>query len=95
MLLVLGLYPCAEGYQKIFIIKVASSGVLRVFYLQMAIAYAQQQVKKPRGPKPEFPGIGADAATLGVSRYFLWQVLKGHAKSAPLLARYRALKEAN
>jgi hypothetical protein len=45
-----------------------------------------------RGPKPEFPGLTEDAAELGVSRYFLWQVLKGHATSAPLLTRYKALK---
>ena len=47
---------------------------------------------KQRGPKPEFPGLNADAVSLGVSRYFLWQVLKGHSTSAPLLARYRQLK---
>jgi hypothetical protein len=46
-----------------------------------------------RGPgrKPEFPGLSEDAATLEVSRYFLWKVLKGFATSAPLLARYRKL----
>lgn len=61
--------------------------------MQMALAYAQA-AKRRHGPKPQFPGLTEDAATLGVSRYFLWQVLKGHAKSAPLLARYRELKEA-
>ena len=62
--------------------------------MQMMTACAQVPVKKARGPKPEFPGLNEDAATLGVSRYFLWQVLKGHATSAPLLERYRSLKEA-
>lgn len=33
-----------------------------------------------------------DAAKLGVSRYFLWKVLKGYAVSAPLMARYRELR---
>jgi hypothetical protein len=50
-------------------------------------------LKKRRGPKSEFPGLNADAIELGVSRYFLWQVLKGRATSAPLLARYRALQK--
>jgi len=50
------------------------------------------QIKKKPGPKPEFPGLTDDAAALGVSRYFLWKVLKGYATSAPLLARYQALK---
>jgi hypothetical protein len=48
-------------------------------------------IEKPRG-KVEFPGVGADAVALGVSRYFLWTVLKGWKKSAPLLKRYKALK---
>jgi hypothetical protein len=61
--------------------------------MKMTTACAQLAVKKARGPKPEFPGLNEDAATLGVSRYFLWQVLKGHATSAPLLERYRRLKE--
>jgi len=52
------------------------------------------QKKKP-GPKPEFPGLGEDAKTLGVSRYFLWLLLKGRATSAPTLSRYRALKAGN
>ncbi len=47
---------------------------------------------KRRGPKPAFPGLVEDAKKLGVSRFFLYQVLKGRATSAPLLARYRALK---
>ena len=50
-------------------------------------------IRKRPGPKPEFPGLTEDAAALGVSRYFLWQVLKGFGKSAPLLQRYRALKK--
>lgn len=53
------------------------------------------QIVKTRntgGRPPEFPGLTEDAAALGVSRYFLWKVLKGHAASAPLLARYRELK---
>ncbi len=29
---------------------------------------------------------------LGISRYFLWKVLKGYATSAPLLARYNELQ---
>ena len=45
----------------------------------------------PHGRKPEFPGIGKDAVTLGVSRYFLWGMLKGIFVSAPLLCRYRKL----
>ncbi len=49
--------------------------------------------KSRRGRKPEFPGLTEDAAKLGVSRYFLWSCLKGHAVSAPLLTRYRALKK--
>jgi hypothetical protein len=48
--------------------------------------------KKKSAAKPEFPGITDDAAALGVSRYFLWKVLKGYATSAPLMARYRQLK---
>lgn len=50
------------------------------------------EIKQPRGPKPEFPGLNKDAEALGVSRYFLWKVLKGYATSAPLMKRYRALK---
>ena len=61
--------------------------------MQMATLFAQESVKSPRGPKPEFPGLTEDAAALGVSRYFLWKVLKGYAKSAPLLARRQKLKE--
>jgi hypothetical protein len=55
----------------------------------------KDESRKPearRGKKAEFPGLSADAAALGVSRYFLWQVLKGYATSGPLLARYQALK---
>jgi hypothetical protein len=50
-------------------------------------------IKRRGGRKPEFPGLTDDAAKLGVSRYFLWKVLKGLATSAPLLARYRQLKQ--
>jgi hypothetical protein len=53
---------------------------------------ADVKIRKTSGPKAEFPGLTQDAATLGVSRYFLWQCLKGFATSAPLMARYRALK---
>lgn len=51
-----------------------------------------QPAKKRPGPKPEFPGLNEDAVALGVSRYFLWKVLKGYGTSAPLLARYRELQ---
>lgn len=47
-------------------------------------------LRRPRAKA--IKGLTQDAATLGVSRYFLWQVLKGHATSAPLIARYNALK---
>lgn len=40
----------------------------------------------------KFPGIGADAAKLGVNRITLYKVLRGQWKSKTLLARYRALK---
>ncbi|WP_043585316.1 hypothetical protein [Geminisphaera colitermitum] len=39
-----------------------------------------------------FPGIVADARTLGVTYSHLYRVLTGDRKS-PLLARYQALKE--
>jgi len=48
--------------------------------------------RKNPGPKPEFPGLTEDAKKLGVSRYFLWRVLKGYGTSAPLLERYQKLK---
>ena len=60
-------------------------------YLRNGANQVIERVKR-RGPKPEFPGLPEDAAALDVSRYFLWKVLKGDATSAPLLARYRALK---
>ena len=53
---------------------------------------ARAHIKQRPGPKPEFPGLTEAAAKLGVSRYFLWKVLKGYATSAPLLARYNQLK---
>jgi hypothetical protein len=40
------------------------------------------------GPKPEFPGLTKAAADLGISRYFLWKVLKGYATSKPTLNRW-------
>jgi len=49
--------------------------------------------KRRPGRPAEFPGLTEDAAALGVSRYFLWKVLKGYAVSAPLLARYHKLKK--
>jgi hypothetical protein len=52
----------------------------------------KKPTKKPLGRPAEFPGLTEDAATLDVSRYFLWKVLKGYAASAPLLKRYRQLK---
>ena len=62
-----------------------------VFFVFVATSISS---KKRSGPKPEFPGLTQDAAALGVSRYFLWQVLKGHAASKPLLTRY-LLRKAN
>lgn len=47
--------------------------------------------RRSRGPT-RFKGIGADARALGVSRTWLTAVLSGRGTSAPLLARYRALK---
>ena len=61
--------------------------------MKMSSQCAQVAVKRPHGPKPEFPGITEAAATLGGSRYFLWKVLKGYATSAPLLKRYSELKQ--
>ena len=49
--------------------------------------------KKRHGPEPEFPGLNEAARKLGVSRYFLWLCLKGWATSAPLMKRYRELKQ--
>lgn len=46
---------------------------------------------KPRGPT-RFPGITADAHSLGVDRVHLFRVLTGKRKSADLMTRYRALK---
>jgi hypothetical protein len=51
---------------------------------------ATEKVK--RGPRVR--GIGADAATLGVNRSHLWEVLKGRRQSQSLRARYQALKQA-
>jgi hypothetical protein len=62
-----------------------------VYALHNMAVDSLKEKKKP-GPKPEFPGLTADAATLGISRYFLWKVLKGYAVSKPTLARYRELK---
>lgn len=59
------------------------------------MAAVANMTKKRPGPKPRFPGLTADAAALGVSRYFLYQVLRGWATSAPLLARYHKLKTIN
>jgi len=53
---------------------------------------AQSGGKPRKTRKSEFPGLTEDAATLGVSRYFLWSCLKGHATSAPLMQRYRDLQ---
>jgi hypothetical protein len=47
--------------------------------------------RRPRG-KTQFPGIVADSARLGVSRNFLFKVLRNEATSKPLLARYQKLK---
>jgi hypothetical protein len=41
---------------------------------------------------PNTPGIGRDAAALGVSRFWLWRVLSGRSSSPELKARYDALK---
>ena len=46
-----------------------------------------------RGPT-RFPGIIADAATLGVNRCHLYMVLAGIHVSNRLTARYQALKAA-
>jgi hypothetical protein len=49
--------------------------------------------RKGRSQRPRFPGLSKDAEALGVSRWFLYQVLRGWATSAPLLKRYNELKE--
>jgi hypothetical protein len=71
-----------------FVVDGSIETVFPVFVVTIALP------KRKPGPKPEFPGLTEDSAALGVSRYFLWQVLKGSATSAPLLARYRALRSA-
>ncbi len=45
-----------------------------------------------RRGRGRFPGIGADAAKLGVSRVHLWLVLTGRRTSHSLRSRYHALK---
>ncbi len=52
-----------------------------------------QSRQKLRGPC-RFPGITADARTLGVSRNWLYSVLSGRYQCAELLARYAALQGA-
>lgn len=49
-------------------------------------------ISTERRTRTEIPGIVADARALGVSRVHLWMVLNGRRESAPLLARYAALK---
>lgn len=51
---------------------------------------AANKAHKPARVK--FPGICADAATLGVSRIHLWLVLTGARRSLTLTRRYQALK---
>ena len=48
--------------------------------------------KAQDGKGVKFPGICADAVTLGVSRVHLWLVLTGARKSLILTKRYLALK---
>lgn len=50
--------------------------------------------ESPDGRRVMFPGINADARTLGVHRGHLWQVLTGRRNSASLLKRYAALQGA-
>lgn len=49
---------------------------------------------KVRRPATRFPGIGADAASLGVTRVYLWKVLVGDERNPELLKRYKSLKRA-
>jgi hypothetical protein len=79
-----------NGDKILLKIKVASWPILVYTPLQMGKSTACLE-RKTSGPKPEFPGLGKDAAALGVSRYFLWKVLKGFATSKPLLERYNEL----
>lgn len=55
--------------------------------------HTDRKPKHERGPV-KYPGITFDARTLKVSVGHLYQVLSGRRESAPLLARYRALKAA-
>jgi hypothetical protein len=57
---------------------------------------AKQKHKAPhaRSAAPKYPGISADAKTLGVSRTHLFLVLTGKRKSARLMSRYLALTSA-
>jgi hypothetical protein len=49
--------------------------------------------EKATGPWPrKFPGITADAKTLGRNRQHLFEVLMGRRHSPVLLARYKALQ---
>jgi hypothetical protein len=58
------------------------------------MARVTKKITRPRRGATQFPGIVADAASLGVNRIHLYRVLIGARDSKPLMARYRELQAA-